>query len=158
MLTGLHLLDSAHTLIRRGNATDVSVGSSSAVIGALSGIPVGGSVSLGAGTSWEMGMELKARHVWAAQFRLIDAKYIISGKTGLCLPTCIGLYKDVLSMNELRGAERDYEDSVELRLDSGHSAEKDTQDDQDSEDFQDFEKELEVAIKEFEGAPKQFLY
>lgn len=132
---------------------------SSAIIGAVSGVPIGGSVSLGAGSSWEMAMEIADPHVWAAQFRLLDARFIKMGKggiDGIKLPMTMGLYRDVMSVNTARGGDGN---SIELGLEKeeGENAEGPSMDDQDSEELEEYEKRLEQAIKVFEKAPKHLL-
>jgi hypothetical protein len=57
-----------------------------------------------------MTMEMEGTHVWAAQYRMIDARYIsIRGKAQISQPeaptllSSISLYKDILSANMRRG-------------------------------------------------------
>jgi hypothetical protein len=138
----------------------ISAGVSGALIGALSSVAVGGSLSLGEGNSWQMTTELSDQHVWAAQYRLLDARFIKVGREGaesVKLPLSMGLYRDVLSVNTVRG---DGTDEVELEL----KGEKETDDesgqdveDQDSEELKGYEKRLEEAISIFEKAPSHFL-
>lgn len=159
LLTGLYLLEKTRTIVSREKSADISAGVSSAIIGAVSGVPIGGSVSLGVGSSWEMAMEIADPHVWAAQFRLLDARFIKMGKggvDGIKLPTTMGLYRDVMSVNTARGGEGN---SIELGLEEeeGEVAEGTSMDDQDSEELEEYEKRLEQAIKVFEKAPKHLL-
>jgi hypothetical protein len=110
--------------VRKSSSTHIDVGLSSAIIGALSGVPIGGSVSLGQGDAWEMAMAMEEEHVWAAQYRLIDAKYIAassaaSRKKEVVVPQAMSLYKDILSVRNRRTASqiaRDAEMDVELGL------------------------------------------
>ncbi|GIC90287.1 uncharacterized protein Aud_006721 [Aspergillus udagawae] len=160
MLTGLYLLEDARTMVSRNNSSMISAGVSGALIGALSSVAVGGSLSLGEGNSWQMTTELSEQHVWAAQYRLLDARFIKVGREGaesVKLPLSMGLYRDVLSVNTVRG---DGTDEVELEL----KGEKETDDesgqhveDQDSEELKGYEKRLEEAISVFEKAPSHFL-
>lgn len=104
-------------------------------------------------------MEIADPHVWAAQFRLLDARFIKMGKggvDGIKLPTTMGLYRDVMSVNTARGGEGN---SIELGLEEeeGEVAEGTSMDDQDSEELEEYEKRLEQAIKVFEKAPKHLL-
>jgi hypothetical protein len=69
----------------------------------------------------------------------------------------MGLYRDVLSVNTVRGAETD---EVELQLENENQAgDESGQDveDQDSEELRVYEKRLEEAISVFEKAPSHFL-
>ncbi|PYH49982.1 uncharacterized protein BP01DRAFT_310204 [Aspergillus saccharolyticus JOP 1030-1] len=164
LLTGLYILEGTRTLVSQSQSNQVSVGISSTVIGALSSVPVGGSVKLGQGTSWEVTMEVEDQHVWAAQFRLLDARFIKLDSKGLedvTLPTSMGLYRDIMSVSRVRGGGRDV---VDLQLLSGRDDEdnEDEQesnmgDDQDSHEMQEFEKRLEDTIRMFEKAPKHVL-
>lgn len=165
LMTGLYLLEGTKTVVSRSDSAKVSAGVSSALIGALSGVPIGGSVSLGVGSSWDMTMEVSEPHVWAAQYRLLDARFIKMGKEGVDgvkLPTTLGLYRDVMSVNTARGGGGQ---SIELGLEQEEKPETETaanlgapvEDDQDSMELEEYEKRLEQAIKVFEKAPKHFL-
>ncbi|KAJ5855618.1 uncharacterized protein N7529_009562 [Penicillium soppii] len=159
-LTGMYLLEGARTIVSRGQSTKISTGISSALVGALSGVPVGGSVSLGTGSSWEMAMEIAEPHVWAAQFRLLDARFLKMAKGGVDdvkLPMTMGLYRDVMSVNTARGGKGD---SVEIGLEKEEGNNEQGEDlieDQDSQELEEYEKRLEQAINVFEMAPKHFL-
>lgn len=110
--------------MRKSSSATIDVGLSSAIVGALSGVPIGGSVTLGQGDAWEMTMGMEEEHVWAAQYRLIDAKYIASSSSARrseepSLPPTISLYKDILSVRNRRTASqiaRDADMDVELGL------------------------------------------
>ncbi|EED24580.1 conserved hypothetical protein [Talaromyces stipitatus ATCC 10500] len=105
-LTGLYILKGARTIVRKQSSSTIEVGLNSAIVGALSGVPIGGSVSLGQGDAWELQMGMEEEHVWAAQYRLIDAKYIaVSSRTRsevMALPATMSLYKDILSVRNRR--------------------------------------------------------
>lgn len=184
-LTGLYRLSGARTIVRKSSSTHIDVGLSSAIIGALSGVPIGGSVSLGQGDAWEMAMGMEEEHVWAAQYRLIDAKYIAASSAAsrqkeVVVPQAMSLYKDILSVRNRRTASqiaRDAEMDVELGLEPvvdttpgdevNRTAEvvtlvpetkvKDEEDEESEESFEEYEKRLEEAIKMFEAAPPRFL-
>ncbi|KAJ5709048.1 hypothetical protein N7493_010382 [Penicillium malachiteum] len=180
LLTGLYVLEGARTVISRGSSSKVSAGVSSAIVGAVSGVPVGGSVSLGVGSTWEMAMQVAEPHVWAAQYRMIDARFIKAGKgDDVKLPVSMGLYRDVMSVNTARGGEGR---SVELGLgkeqwqperrqtEANEDEDEDDDDDEDECDsgvmeddqegleVEEYEKRLEQAIGLFEKAPKHFLH
>ncbi|KAJ5913233.1 hypothetical protein N7504_002116 [Penicillium tannophilum] len=168
MLSGLYLLEDTRTVVSRGQSSKISAGVSSAIISAVSGIPVGGSVSLGVGSKWEMAMQVAEPHVWAAQFRLLDAKFIKIGKRGMgdiSLPVSMGLYRDIMSVNTARdGAGRGVElglqhdeDNLEQELEGELPDGEVVEDDQEGQEIEEYEKQLEAAIKHFEKAPKHFL-
>ncbi|PKX96366.1 uncharacterized protein P174DRAFT_501162 [Aspergillus novofumigatus IBT 16806] len=160
MLTGLYLLEDTRTMVSRQNSSKMSAGVSGWLVGALSSVPVGGSLSLGEGNSWEMTMELTEQHVWAAQYRLLDAHFIKAGRDGVDgvkLPLSMGLYRDVLSVSTVRG---EGTDEVELQLGNEkqpHDESVQDVEDQDSEELKGYEKRLEEAISVFEKAPSHFL-
>ncbi|KAF4162746.1 hypothetical protein CNMCM6936_001665 [Aspergillus lentulus] len=159
LLTGLYLLEDTRAITSRGQSAEVSTGVSSSVIGALSGVPLGGSLSLGKGRSWEVSMEVAEQHVWAAQYRLLDAHFIKAGRDGVDgvkLPLSMGLYRDVLSVNTVRGAGTD-EVGLELKEGKAHDESGQDVEDQDSEELKAYEKRLEEAISVFEKAPSHFL-
>jgi hypothetical protein len=159
LLTGLYLLENTRTIVSRGQSAGISAGVSSAIIGALAGVPVGGSVSLGVGSSWEMAMEIADPHVWAAQYRLLDARFLKMGKggvDGVKLPMTMGLYRDVMSVNTARGP-GDNTVEVGLEDEEREDTKASSADDQESEELEEYEKRLEQAIKIFETAPKHVL-
>ncbi|KAL4976643.1 hypothetical protein BDW66DRAFT_134459, partial [Aspergillus desertorum] len=104
-------------------------------------------------------MEIADPHVWAAQFRLLDARFIKMGKSGVDgvkLPVSMGLYRDVMSVNTARGGEGN---SIELGLESeeGENGNRSSADEQDSKELEEYERRLEQAIECFEMAPKHLL-
>jgi hypothetical protein len=164
-MTGIYLLEGTKTIVSRATSAKVSTGVSSALVGALSSVPIGGSVSLGVGSTWDMTMEVADPHVWAAQFRLLDARFIKVGKNGVDgvkLPITMGLYRDVMSVNTARGGGGP---SIELGLEQDEKPETQTgavldtavEDDQEGMELEEYETRLEQAIKVFEKAPKHFL-
>jgi hypothetical protein len=156
LMTGMYVLEGTRTMISKDKSSKISAGISSALVGILSGVPVGGSVNLGEGSSWEMAMEVAEPHVWAAQFRLLDARFLKMGAghvDGSRLPV-MGLYRDVMSVNTARGEEGR---SIEVWLQGEGEGEGEDEDDQDSPEMEQYEKRLEQAIGVFEKAPTHFL-
>lgn len=105
-------------------------------------------------------MEIAEPHVWAAQFRLLDARFLKMAKGGVDdvkLPMTMGLYRDVMSVNTARGGKGD---SMEIGLEKEEGNNEQGEDlieDQDSQELEEYEKRLEQAINVFEMAPKHFL-
>ncbi|KAH8697814.1 hypothetical protein BGW36DRAFT_379524 [Talaromyces proteolyticus] len=155
LLTGLYILEGTRTVVRKSTSTKVEAGVNSALIGAVSSVPIGGSISLGMGDEWEMAMEMDEGHVWAAQYRLVDARYLLgrSGQKAGGLPV-IGLYKDILSVNMKRGGTAD---EVEVALSPASEAVDEEKDEKDEEAYEEYEKKLEEAIRIFEDAPRMLL-
>lgn len=145
-------------MVSRGRSTKVSAGVASAIVGAMSGVPIGGSVDLDVGSSWEMATQVAEPHVWAAQFRLLDVRFLKIGKGGIDdvkLPASMGLYRDVMSVNTARGGEGR---SIELGLAQGvQEKDENIPDDQDSHELTEYEARLEQAVKIFERAPSHVL-
>lgn len=172
LLTGLYVLEGARTVVRKNASTDVDVGVSADLVGALSGVPVGGSVSLGVGDSWELQMEMEEEHVWAAQYRLLDARYLSSSSKNtkeVVLPVTMSLYKDIMSVKSRRrgGGSSAVSDDNKGKGDTGvviglkqdvHTApESETEQENEEEAFEEYEKRLEEAIQMFEAAPPRLL-
>lgn len=111
-------------------------------------------MSLDAGSLWDMAMEVAEPHVWAAQFRLLDARFIKMGKQGMDgvkLPLSMGLYRDVMSVHTARGGGGN---SVDIGLEGQEvSVESGMEIDQEGEEAEEYEKQLEQAIKIFESSP-----
>ncbi|RAO65941.1 uncharacterized protein BHQ10_001953 [Talaromyces amestolkiae] len=122
-LTGLYMLSDAHTIVRKSSSSSIDVGLSSAIVGALSGVPVGGSVSLGQGDAWEMAMGMEGEHVWAAQYRLLDAKYISASSSSSLRKdvevATMSLYKDILSVRNRRTASQIARGAVDVDVELG---------------------------------------
>ncbi|GFF54957.1 hypothetical protein IFM58399_09956 [Aspergillus lentulus] len=160
LLTGLYILEDARALAFRGQSAEVLTGVSASIIGALSSVPLGGSLSLGNGRSWEVSMEVAEQHVWAAQYCLLDAHFIKAGRDGvdgIKLPLSMGLYRDFLSVNTVRGAG---DDIVELEVKDVRPEDpqlKEWVEDEDSEELKEYEKRLDEAITAFEKAPAHLL-
>jgi hypothetical protein len=114
-----------------------------------------------------MQMEMDEQLVWAAQYRLLDARDIRMGADP-SLPASMSLYKDILSVSAIRRTTREYvksdtaEDGVQIGLQSegtptpGSAVESDKAEESD-EDYEKYEKRLEEAIRIFEVAPPRFL-
>ncbi|EAW15003.1 uncharacterized protein ACLA_004170 [Aspergillus clavatus NRRL 1] len=161
LLTGLYMLEGTRSMSSRSQSVEVSTEVSGALVGALSSVPVGGSIGVGNGKEWQVGSESVEQHVWAVQYHLLDAHFIKLGKEGLeglSQPLSMGLHRDILSINTLRGGGRD---GVELELKSLKAArEKPNEfevDGHESDSTEEYEKRLEEAIAIFEKAPKHFL-
>ncbi|KAJ5894516.1 hypothetical protein N7495_006207 [Penicillium taxi] len=152
LLTGLYLLEGTRAVVAKSHSSSVSVGISSALVGLISSVPIGGSVSLGSGSSWEMAMQVAEPHVWAAQFRLLDARFIKMGRAGVDgvrLPSSLGLYRDVLSINRITRAAGGGT-SVELELEKENGLGSSYNEDQESQELKEYEKRLEEAMEVFE--------
>ncbi|GFF93959.1 hypothetical protein IFM60648_10258 [Aspergillus lentulus] len=160
LLMGLYILEDARALAFRGQSAEVLTGVLASIIGALSSVPLGGSLSLGNGRSWEVSMEVVEQHVWAAQYCLLDAYFIKAGRDGvdgIKLPLSMGLYCDFLSVNTVRGAG---DDIVELEVKDVRPEDpqlKEWVEDEDSEELKEYEKRLDEAITAFEKAPAHLL-
>jgi hypothetical protein len=134
MCTGLYLLEGTRMFTVSSKNLNTSVGVSAATIGALAGVPIGGSVKINPDTSLKMEAIYQERLVWAAQYRKIDAKYIrLRDGEMPTLPNVLSLYQDVSSEGILRD-ESDETNAVEIVVGGeGDDVGQDNQGDQVSE-------------------------
>lgn len=131
-----------------------------------------------------MGME--GEHVWAAQYRLLDAKYISASSSVRKdeVVATMSLYKDILSVRNRRTASQIARDAVDVDVElgleplvdtadvvvnrtaevvalvpEGHNEANTAEEDEgeDEQSFEEYEKRLEEAIRMFEAAPPRFL-
>jgi hypothetical protein len=105
VLTGLYELDGARVYEMQKTKQGASGSVDSVAVAALTSVPLGGGFDLGSGYSMqELGIGLAGRHVWAAQYRCLDIRYIAAqpGATVGPLPATFSLLPDVLSQGVLR--------------------------------------------------------
>lgn len=135
MCTGLYLLEGTRKFAVSSGNLSTSVGVSAATIGALAGVPLGGSINISQDTSLKMESEYDGRLVWAAQYRKIDAKYIrLRDGEEPTLPNILSLYQDVSSEGTLR-AESDEPNAAQIVVSTERDdAGQDNQGDQVSEE------------------------
>jgi hypothetical protein len=122
MLTGYYELKGTRCYEMKSSKPGILAGIASSTLAALTGVPVGGSIDLGSGTSMvEQGVGLDEPHIWAAQYRRLDVKYIMarSGQTEPHLPTSFGLLANV-SDGALRGYDGSEIKSAQLALHNHH--------------------------------------
>lgn len=106
-----------------------------------------------------MQMEMEDGHVWAAQYRLLDAKYLL-GKSGELgngeehrEMMKMSLYKDILSVNTRRGAGE--EEGAEVGL--SPETDEDQEDEAQEKAYAEYMQKLEDTIRIFEKAPPRLL-
>jgi hypothetical protein len=103
MCTGLYLLEGTKVFTVSHNKISTSVGIDSNIIGAVTGVPLGGSITISPETSLKLGAVSEDRLVWAAQYRKLEAKYIrLSATSDAALPSVLSLYPDITSHGTLR--------------------------------------------------------
>lgn len=74
-VTGLYELEDVKALVIDGHDSSVKLAISSATVAALSGVPVGGSVTLDPKTTITAEFEMKGKNIWAAQYQRLDVQY-----------------------------------------------------------------------------------
>jgi hypothetical protein len=108
-------------------------------------------------------MEMEDGHVWAAQYRLLNAKYLLGKSSGPPEDgeesqgmTKMSLYKDILSVNTRRGA---VEGGAEVGLSPETDTEKEAeaQQEEDEKAYEEYMQKLEDTIRIFEKAPPRVL-
>jgi len=127
MLTGAYVLQDARAFHVREKEVDSSFGTGSNTPIDLLTIPVGGSISLGNGRSLTSQIAYEGSYVWAAQYRLLEAKYLkIKPKQDMVSsPSTFLLYPNFTSKGVLRGnSTSDFEPSrVQVSIPDGPSEE-----------------------------------
>jgi hypothetical protein len=76
MLTGLYLLKDAKTFTISSKGVKGSGDVEAIQFAKLIEVPVGGTVTVGSGNPLEANFSLKGSYVWAAQYHLLDVRYI----------------------------------------------------------------------------------
>lgn len=163
-MTGLYLLEGTRAVVRKSTSSKVEVGLSSAFVSALSAgsVPIGASISTGKGDEeWQLQMEMEDGHVWAAQYRLLDAKYLLGRNSEEeeeqdRKMMKISLYKDILSANTRRGAAEDGAE-IGLSLETDMAKEDEAQQEEEEKAYEEYIQKLEDTIRMFEKAPPRLL-
>ena len=149
MLTGFYLLENAAILSISKRDTHTGVGVGSNTVLDIMTVPVGGSIGLGNSNYLESKMTFIGCHVWAAQYRLLDIKYIKLDpeQDKVELPRHILLYPNIASRGVLRGTPGGTEsDQAEISLVEEESSESVMQKHNSSEDKED--KEYNCVLEE----------
>lgn len=85
MLTGLYELEDATSLLTEESTISPSVGVGAEIL-ALLGVPVGGSIGAEHGRSSSSGSTLPGVSIWAAQYKLLDLRYVRVSKDQILPP------------------------------------------------------------------------
>jgi len=103
MLSGQYLLDNASALNVETAKVGIEAGVSSTTVGALTGIPIGGSIDIGSDKKLVVGNKWGETLVWAAQYRLLDVRYlrVEADKLAVSLPNVLPL-SETFSKGKLR--------------------------------------------------------
>ncbi|EED15878.1 conserved hypothetical protein [Talaromyces stipitatus ATCC 10500] len=108
MLTGMYIFEDATVLHIKKQSIESSVaggGLHNTVLDLMS-IPVGASICVGRNEYLESRASFSGSHVWAAQYRLLEIKYlrVEPGQDFAELPSSILLYPNLTSQGDLRGS------------------------------------------------------
>jgi hypothetical protein len=137
MVTGLYLLEDVKVVRATNKNPSASVGIDALTVGALSGVPIGGSISVKPNHElMKVEFATKQRLVWAAQFQRLDVKYLKleAGQKELTLPCTLQLNPEILSVGSvLRSAPRESLYASLQLLDGEESLENVEEPEEDSE-------------------------
>lgn len=149
MCTGLYLLERTKVFTISRHKINTSIGLDSTSIAALSGVPIGGSLTISPEASLEVGSVSEQRLVWAAQYRKLQAKYVkLDGGEETTLPRTLPLYPDVTS----NGTLRDHSDELKaVQIEVGEEGKDEHEEtEEDSLEKERYYEHLAMAIEEFE--------
>lgn len=153
MLTGQYLLEDTQILHVTSSKQQGSFSTGALAIGALTGVPVGGSINISPDISLKAKLHTPEKLVWAAQFHKLKTKYIRvrSGEAPM-LPRAISIHPNVLRTGSVVRGEADQCTFAQVAIDDAvsgavSSATEETDDVQDSEAY---ETVLKDAVKRFE--------
>jgi len=104
----------------------------------------------------EQGVGLDGSHIWAAQYRRLDIRYIKpqSETTTSLLPATFSLFPDVLSQGVLRADDSETNMAVVQSLEDGNSvgeAENANVDEDPADDENEYYREVIKAVSEMDG-------
>ena len=115
MLTGQYIFEHASSTTVVGNELGATVGISSEAMAALTAVPLGFSFKVDEKTSLKVEMKLDKDHVWAAQWRLLDLKYLkATEEKESKLPNAIA-FSDSVCAGHLRDS-TDFNNAVSVGL------------------------------------------
>jgi len=128
---------------------NASIGIDALTVGALSGVPIGGSISIKPNELLHVEFATKQRLVWAAQFQRLDVKYLKleAGKQEPTLPCTLRLYPDIFGVGSVvRGAPSELPYASLQLLDEEESLENVD----DTEEVSEYSHALKEAIEDLE--------
>ncbi|OCK93671.1 uncharacterized protein K441DRAFT_564506 [Cenococcum geophilum 1.58] len=103
MLTGYYILENARVLDVESADYNLNAEISSAIVTAVSGVPVGGGFTIGKDLQLKVGMLVEEAHVWAAQYQKLDAEYVrVTGETTASAATNQFPLLDTFSKGQVR--------------------------------------------------------
>ncbi|KAK3703399.1 hypothetical protein LTR37_014505 [Vermiconidia calcicola] len=109
MLTGLYELEDATSFFTKESTISPSVGVG-AEISALLGAPVGGSISTEHGQSSSSSSTLPGLSIWAAQYKLLDIRYVRISKDQVLPPLTLPVeVRNTTSKGQLLGGDGEHE-------------------------------------------------
>ena len=149
MLTGQYLLKDTQVLHVISSKQQGSISTGSLAVGALTGVPVGGSINISPDLTLEAKLRTPEELVWAAQFRRLTTKYIKvrSGEAPM-LPRAIAIHPNALRTGSVVRGEADQCTFAQVAIDDAVSGA--IEEANDAEDSASYERVLKDAVERFE--------
>ena len=153
MLTGQYLLKDTQVLHVISSKQQGSISTGALAVGALTGVPVGGSINISPDTSFEAKLRTPEELVWAAQFCRLKTSHIKvrSGEAPM-LPRAIAIHPNALRTGSVVRGEADQCTFAQVAIDNAVSgAVSDPMEEtDDAEDNVTYEIVLKDAVERFE--------
>ena len=149
MLTGQYLLEDTQMLHIKSRKQQGSIATRALAIGALTGVPVGGSINISPDISCEAKLRTPDKLVWAAQFHKLKTNYVrVRSGEAPRVPRTISIYPNALSIGSAVRGEADESTFAQVALSSEVSGTMEETDD--AEDSTAYETVLKNAVDQFE--------
>ena len=153
MLTGQYLLEDTEILHVMSSKPQGSISTGALAIGALTGVPVGGSINNSRDFSREAKLRTPEKLVWAAQYHKLQTDYIrVRPGEDAMLPRAISIYPNALRTGSVVRGEADQCTFAQVSIDDAVSGADSsaTEETDDAEDSAVYETVLKDAVEQFE--------
>ncbi len=153
MLTGQYLLEDTQILHVMSRKQQGSISTGALAIGALTGVPIGGSINISPDIFLKAQLRTPEKLVWAAQFHKLKTKYIrVRSGEALELPRAISIYPNALRTGSVVRGEADQCAFAQVAIDDAVSGavSSATEETDDADDSASYETALKDAVERFE--------
>ena len=149
MLTGQYILEDTKIIHLTSGKQQGSISTGSAAIGALTGVPVGGSISISPHVSLKVHFHTPDKLVWAAQYQMLKTSYVRTRSGDIPeLPRVISIYPNKLRTGGGLRGEPDQPTLAQVAMDGVVSGVTDETDD--AEENIAYETALKEVVEVFE--------
>ena len=149
MLTGQYLLEDTQIIHLTSRKQQGSISTGSLAIGALTGVPVGGSISISPDVSLKVDFRTPDKLVWAAQYQMLKTSYVRARSGDIPeLPRVISIYPNKLRTGGVLRGEPDQPTFAQVAIDGAVSGAAEETDD--AEESEAYETGLKDAVEIFE--------